>query len=57
MKGKMGYGYLNIVHMPLSCPFQFDVVCQYNYLRASSNMVTEIGTVFGTFVVGLVSDR
>ncbi|XP_070190982.1 organic cation transporter protein-like [Littorina saxatilis] len=35
----------------------FDVVCDRSVLRASSNMISEVGTLFGTFFIGLIADR
>ncbi|XP_070184251.1 organic cation transporter protein-like [Littorina saxatilis] len=35
----------------------FDVVCDRSVLRASSNLIAELGCLFGTFVCGFVADR
>ncbi|XP_076466252.1 organic cation transporter protein-like [Babylonia areolata] len=35
----------------------FDIVCHRGIHRASSNMFSELGTLFGTFVIGLIADR
>ncbi|KAK7476039.1 hypothetical protein BaRGS_00032746 [Batillaria attramentaria] len=40
-----------------ACKHWFDVVCENSVQRAVSNMVAELGTMFGVIVCGFISDR